>query len=250
MEVKVKDTHVDGKCEIKLTPSKVKFDYTHNLAQLNGANQSGTVTGKVEHKIGDNRPDLTGGFTYAVPRINDDVGAWLEGNVTYKNCEKWTGDISALLSVRDQFFVGSKIVSNLQTKKADDITGVVGALFNRNFIYLHANCLKHVIRFGFSTTDVPHLTKLVAEAEMDLKEKGPIEDRTKATVAFDHLLNVDTRLKLKFDITKKVYAHFSLIHRINDNLRFTFTDYCNPVGFFKNGAQENYRLGLAFEANF
>lgn len=250
MEVKVKDTHADGKCELKLTPSKVKFENTHNLEQLNGVNQRGSVLGRIEHKIGDNRPDLTGGITYAVPRLNEDVGIWTEGNVTYKNCEKWMGDISALLSVRDQFFVGSKIVGNLQTKKSEEITGVVGALFNKNFLYLHANCLNHNIRFGFSTTDIPHLTKFAAEAELDLDKKGPIEDRMKSTVAFNYILNADSRLKFKFDITKKVYGHFSFIHKINNNLQLTFTDYCNPAGFFKNSAQEKYRLGLAFEASF
>lgn len=249
-EVKLKQTSPKGKFELKLTPSKLKVDNSYNLEQLNGVNNRGSVVGKIEHSIGKDKPNLTAGFTYAVPRLNEDVGAWLEGNITYKNCEKWTGDISALLSVRDQFFVGSKIVSNLHTKKADEITGVVGALFDTNFVYLNANCLNHVVRFGFSTYQVPHIGKFAAEAEIDLKEKGPIEDRTKSQIAFDYQINLDSRLKFKFDITKKVYGHFSFIHAINKNLTLTFTDYCSPMGFFKHSGKEKYKLGLALEASF
>lgn len=250
-EVKVK--HVQSCCalDLKLTPSKVKAEQTYHLEQLNGPTYHGFLTGRLEHKIGNDKPDLTAGVSYAVPKINDDVGAYLEGNVTYKGLKNWVGDFGWLLSVRNQFFVGSQITANLEEKKAKEITGVVGAVFNGNNIYMHANCLEHIVRVGFSSTEVlAQLNKFAAETEIKLNEKGPIEDRTSSKVAFDWNVNPDTLLKIRFDITKKVYGHFSMVHHINKNLSLTFTDYCNPVGFFKNSGKEEYKLGLALEASF
>lgn len=235
---------------MKLTPSKVKIEKAYNPEALNSATSAGSFFGRLEHKVGGGKPDITAGVTYALPSFHQDAGVWLEGNLTYKGCKEWAGDASALLSVRNQFFVGSQIKSNLQTKKADEIHGVAAVAFDNNFVYLHANCLKHIIRVGFTTPQIEYIGKLAAEAKIDLKQEGPLEDKTSSQVAFDYPINADTKLKFKFDITKKVYAHFSFIHVINQNLKFTFTDYCNPAGFFRNSGKEQYRLGMAFEANF
>lgn len=249
-EVKLKHTYPTEKFELKLTPSKVKIEKAFNPDSMNSATSAGSFLGRLEQKVGKGKPDVTAGLTYALPSFHQDAGAWLEGNLTYKDCKEWTGDASALLSIRNQFFVGSQIKGHLQTKKAQEITGVAAVAFDTNFVYLHANCLEHIIRFGFTTPQIQYIGKLAAEAKVRLNEKGPIEDKTSGLVAFDYPINPDTKLKLKFDITKKVFAHFSFIHQINRNLKLTFTDACNPAGFFRNSEKEQYRLGLAFEANF
>lgn len=249
-EAKLKATCPKSKFELKLTPSKIKVEKSCTPPQVNDDETKGSFLGRVEHKVGSDKPDVTAGFTYARPRATDDVGAWFEGNVTYKGLKNWTGDISGLFSFQNQFFIGSQIKGDLQTRKADEITGVVATRLDDSFVYLHANCLNHIIRLGFSTTKVDQIGKLSAETEVDLKAKGPIQDRSKARVAFDHKITDDMTMKYKFDISKEIDAHFSFIHKINNNLRVTMTDNCDPVGFFKNPGAKKYKFGISFEGNF
>jgi len=249
-EVKYKQTLPKGSLEFKLTPSKVKIEKSCVPDMVNVDGKKGSFLGRLEHKIGSDKPDLTAGFSYAIPKVNDDVGIWAEGNVTYKGLKSWVGDISALVSFRNKFYVGSQITGDLKTRKSQEITGIVGANVDGNFVYFGANCLNHLVRVGFSTPNVKNLGTLAAEAEVDLNQKGPIQDRATSKVAFDYALNPSTNLKVKLDITKKVIAHCTLKHKINDNLTLTMTDSANPAGFFKNAGKEMYQLGLALEANF
>ena len=249
-EAKVKSAGAKGKWELKLTPSKIKFEKSCTPEQINDANTTGSFLGRVEHKVGSDKPDVTAGFTYARPKATDDVGAWFEGNVTYNGLKNFTGDISALFAFQNQFFIGSQIKGDLQTRKADEITGVVAAKLDGSFVYMHANCLNHIIRLGFSTTKVEQVGKLSAETEIKMKEKGPIQDRATTRVAFDHAITDDMSMKYKFDITKQLNAHFTFIHRINNNLRVTMTDNCDPLGFFKNPGSKKYNFGISFEGNF
>lgn len=249
-EVKLKQQNKEGKLDVKLTPSKIKVEKEHKPAQLNTVDSTGSVLGRVEHKVGGGNPDLTAGVKYGLPRLHESAGLWLEGNLTYKNFKQFNGDISGLLAINNQFFVGSQIIGDLEKKKADEITGVCGAQFDGNFVYLRANCLKHIVRLGFSTPYFGWTNKLAAEAKLDLDKEGPITDRTTGTVALDYPINFDSKLKFKFDISKKVFMHFSFIHKINENLQITFTDYANPTGFFRDSERAKYRLGVAFEAKF
>jgi hypothetical protein len=249
-EVKLKQVRSENELEVKLTPAKIKVENKFKPSQINDENNKGSLIGRFEHKVGSDKPDLTGGFTYALPKAHEDAGAFFEGNVTFKGLKDWAGDISGLLSYRNQFFLGSSIKGSLQTRKADEITGVFGAKLDDNFVYLHANCLKHVIRVGFSTKMIEHIGTFAAETEIKLKDEGPIQDRTTGKIVFDHKLNDDSTLKVKLDISKQVYAHMSFSHKINKNLKVTLMDHANPLGFFKNSAKENYRLGVALEGSF
>lgn len=206
--------------------------------------------GRLEYKAGDERPDLTAGFTYGLPKLNDDVSAYFEGHVTNKGMKDFHGDFSFLGSYQNKFFVGSEVVGDLKSQKASSIHGVAAADFDGNFVYLKHDCLKHVAKFGFSTNKVDQLDTLAAETQIALKENGPLQDRTTTTVAFKKAFNSDMTLKAKFDITKKVYGEFSWIHKINDNFKITFTDRLNPVGIFTEPAKEKYDLGVAFEGTF
>ena len=249
-EVKLKQVRPKSEIEIKLAPSKIKIEKKCKPEQINDENTKGSFLGRLEHKVGSDKPDLTAGFTYALPKAHEDVGVWTEGNVTYKGLKDWAGDVSALFSFKNQFFVGSQITGNLQTRKVDKITGIVGAQFDDNFVYMHANCLDHVIRVGFSTKQIEHVGTFAAESEIKMKEQGPIQDRTTTKIAFDHKINDDSTFKMKLDVTKQVYAHLSFSHKINNNLKVTLMDHANPLGFFKNSAKESYRMGVALEGNF
>ena len=249
-EVKYKQTLPKGSFEFKLTPSKVKLEKSCVPDMVNSDGKKGSFLGRFEHKIGSDKPDLTAGFSYAIPKINDDVGIWTEGNVTYKGLKSWVGDISALVGFRNQFFVGSQITGDLQTRKSQEITGIVGANVDGNFVYFGANCLNHLVKVGFTTKKISYFSTLAAEAEVDLNQKGPIQDRTTSKVAVEYAGNSSTTMKVKFDITKKLLGHFTMKHKINDNLTLTMTDSVNPIGFFKNAGKEKYNLGLALEANF
>ena len=249
-ELKIKQVREKGTTEVKLTPTKVKIEKSCRPDQVNNDTATGSFLGKLEHKIGDDKPDLTAGFTYGRPKLNDDVAAYFEGNVTYKGMKEWAGDISGLLSFRNQFYLGSQIFADLKTKKATDITGIAAAEVDGHFLYMHAHCLKNIVRVGFSTKKLEQFGTLAAETEIALKEKGPIQDRTKATVAFDTDINEDSKLKMKLDITKKLYGHFSFIHKINDNLSITFTDALNPLGLFKDRGQNEYNIGISLDAKF
>jgi hypothetical protein len=249
-EVKLKQVQKENELEVKLTPSKIKVENKFKPSQINDENTKGSLLGRLDHKVGSDKPDLTAGFTYALPKAHEDAGAFFEGNVTYKGLKDWTGDISGLLSYKNQFFLGSQINGDLQTRKADKITGIFAAKLDDNFVYLHANCLEHVIRVGFSTQKIEHIGTFAAETEIKLREEGPIQDRTTGKIAFNHKLNDDTTLKIKLDVTKQVYVHMAFSHRINKNLMVTIMDHANPLGFFKNSAKENYRLGVALEGSF
>lgn len=249
-EVKLKQVRPKSELEIKLAPSKIKIEKKCKPSQINDENTKGSFLGKLEHKVGSDRPDLTAGFTYALPKAHEDVGVWTEGNVTFKGLKDWAGDVSALFSYNNKFFVGSQINSSLQTRKADKITGILAARFDDNFVYMHANCLDHVVRVGFSTKQIENIGTFAAESEIKLKEQGPIQDRTTTKIAFDHSFNQDSTLKVKLDVTKQVFAHLSFSHKINKNLKVTLMDHANPLGFFKNGAKESYRMGVALEGNF
>ena len=249
-EFKLKQVRPKGTTEVKLTPSKIKIEKECRPDQVNNDTTTGSFLGKLEHTVGNDKPDITAGFTYGLPKVNDDIAAHFEGNATYKGMKEWAGDISGMLSYRNQFFLGSQITADLQTRKASEITGIAAADLDGNFLYLHANCLSHIIRVGFNTSQIERLGTFQAETEIALKEKGPLQDRTTTKVAFDYNINSDTRLKFKFDITRKVLAHMSFIHKLNDNLSITFTDTCNPLGFFKDRAQNDYRLGIALDAKF
>jgi len=218
--------------------------------QINTADAEGSFLGRLEHKTGNDKPDLTGGFTYGLPRLSDDVGAYFEGNVTYKGMQEWNGDLSAMFTYQNQFYLGSKITGCLKTRKASEITGIAAANIDGNFIYMHTNCLKNILRFGFSTKNVEHFGTLAAETEIALKEKGTLQDRTTTKVAFDHAITEDSTLKVKFDISKKVLLHTAFIHNINKNLKVTFSDTMNPIGFFTEPAKEKYSVGVALEGNF
>ena len=249
-EVKLKQKSKDYKTDLKLTPSKIKLENEYSPEQLNSGDSIGSLIAKLEHKIGGENPDITTGAKYGLPKLHDSAGLWLEGNLTYKKCKQLNGDISGLISVNNQFFVGSQIIGNLETRKSDEITGICAAKFDDNFVYLHANCLKHIIRLGLATPQISYINKISAEAKVDLDGKGPLTDRTTGQVAFDYPINNDSKLKFKFDISKNIYAHCSFIHKINENLKLTVTDSANPAGFFKNSAAEKYKLGLALEAEF
>ena len=239
-----------GKFEFKLTPSKLKFEKECTPDVVNKDDKEGSFLGRVEHKIGDDKPDVTSGFKYAMPKVNEDVGLWFEGNVTYKQFKNWVGDIGALASYKNQFYIGSQIKGDLQTQKADEITGVIGASMDNNFCYMHANCLNHVIRLGFSTPNVRYFKTFAAESEIKLKEKGSLQDRTTGKLAFDFDCSNDILMKFKFDITKDILLHSTFKHKINDHLTITMTDCCNPLGFFQNPGKSKYNVGVALEANF
>ena len=170
--------------------------------------------------------------------------------MTYTSAKEVKGDIGGMLGFQEKFFIGSKIVGDLKTRKADEIRGVAAVKVDGNVAYFGANCLEHVVKLGFSTPHVQYLSKLAAEAKVDLKAAGSLKDNTKCRAAFEHDVNADSKLKVRFDITKTLMLHFSFIHKINSNLKFTFTDSLNPIGFFKNPGAEKYKYGLAFEGSF
>ena len=238
-----------GRSEMKLTPSKINIENEFNPDQMNDENTIGGLVGKIEHHPG-SATSVTAGFKYGLPKFQEHFGLWFEGNAIWGNPNNWTGDVSAMIGVNDQYFVGTKIVSNLKTRKTDEITGIVATKFDDNFAYFHANCLEHKLRLGFSTPHVPEFTKVAAEAKIDLKGEGSLTDKTTSEVVLDKSLNDDTRFKMKLDLSKSLLAHFSFIHRINKNLTCTITDSVNPIGFFKNAGKEKYRIGVAFEADF
>lgn len=241
-----------GHCrhEMSFTTKDFKFEKETAIDQLTSDDAVTKISGKLEHKIGKDVPDFTLGLTYANAKIQESVGFWGQSYWTYTGSKDLKGRHNALLAYQNKYFIGSQIHADYKTKKAEQIHGVVGAKLDGNFVYFGANCLEHMIRVGFSTPHVQYLNKLAAEAQVNLKGEGSIQDKTTAKVGFSHKLNDDSELKVKFDVTKDLLLHFSYIHKVNDNLKFTFSDVTNPLGFFKSSVKERYRLGFAFEANF
>ena len=249
-EVKLKKKCAKGRFEAKFAPTDVKLEKEIFPPEANKDGVVTSVLGRVEHTIGKDRPNLTLGFTHGAPKLHDSVGLWIQAYLTYTAAKDFKGDFAGMLGFQDKFFVGSKVIGDLKTRKADKIHGIAGAKFDGNFVYFGANCLEHVVRLGFSTPHVQYLSKLAAEAQVSLNEKGSFQDKTTCKAALEHQLNSDSKLKLRFDVTKKLMMHFSFSHKINSNLKFTFADSCNPIAFFKNPAAEKYRYGLAFGGTF
>ena len=248
--MKVKASCEKSQFEAKITPNKVKVEKTCNPPQINNDKTQGSFLGRLEYKAGDETPDLTAGFTYGIPKLNDDVGVYFEGNVTYKGMKDLHGEFTWLSSYQDKFFVGSEVIGDLKTQKPSAIHGVAAADLDGSFVYLKHDCVNHIAKVGFSTTKVEQVDKLAAETQIAVKQEGPLQDRTTSTVALEKSLGDDATLKAKFDISKKVYAEFSWIHKINDNFKITFSDRLNPVGIFTEPAKEKYELGVAFEGIF
>ena len=249
-EVKMKKRWSKLRSEAKFTQKDVKLEKEFFPPEANKDGVITSVVGKIEHTIGSDRPNFTLGFTHGAPKLHDSVGLWLQGYLTYTTAKEVKGDFGGVLGFQDRFFIGSKIIGDLKTRKADKIHGVAAAKFDGNFAYFGANCLEHIVRLGFSTPHVQYLSKLAAEAQVNLNEKGSFQDKTTCKAALEHQINSDSKMKMRFDITKSLMVHFSFTHKINSNLKFTFADSLNPIAFFKNPGSEKYRYGLAFEGTF
>lgn len=247
-EVKVKKTLADGNFELKLAPSKVKIEKKWLLEKVYDPSTIGTFFGRLEHKVGKDSTDLTAGFQYAVPAFHEGIGIWTEANLVSNNLKSWAGDASAMVNLNHNIWIGSKLIGDLQSQKLNEAHGVLAANFDGNFAYLVSNCWERKVRLGFSTPAIQYFNKLAAETKIDLDEKYAIKGTPESTVAFSSKLNDDSALKVKFDITKDVHVHFSFVHRINKNLQITVTDHANPMGFFKNQGDAQYKLGIALEA--
>lgn len=249
-EVKLKKKCSKVRSEAKFSVADVKIEKEFFPPEANKDGVITSVVGKFEHKIGKERPGFTLGFTHGAPKLHDSVGLWLQGYLTYTAAKEVKGDLAGMLGFQDKFFIGSKIIGDLKTRKAENIHGIAAVKVDGNFAYFGANCLEHIVKLGFSTPHVQHLSKLAAEAQVNLNEKGSFQDKTTCRAAFEHEINSDSKMKMRFDITKTLMVHFSFTHKINSNLKFTFADSVNPIAFFKNPGSEKYRYGLAFEGTF
>jgi len=249
-ELKVKASCEKSKFEAKITPNKVKIEKTCTPPQVNNDTTEGSFMGRLEYKAGDETPDLTAGFTYGLPKLNDDVSVYFEGNVTYKGLKDLKGEFTTLSSYQNKFFIGSEVIGDLKTQKPSSIHGVAAADLDGSFVYMKHDCINHLAKLGFSTKKLDQFDTFAAETQVAVKQEGPLQDRTTTTVAFSKALSDDFTLKGKFDITKKVHAEISWIHKINDNFKITFSDRLNPVGIFTEPAKEKYELGIAFEGIF
>jgi len=216
---------------------------------LNEGDNEGYALGRLEHKTGKEYTDVTGGFTFGNPKLVDNAGLWVEGNVVSNNLKNYAAHGSWILGYENQWFVGSKVIANLHTQKLDEAHGFVAAKFNDSFAFFLTNCLARKFRVGFWTPNIQYLKRFQAETQFELDEKHQLKGSPTSTVAFTHKLNDDSAFKAKFDISKEVYAHFSFVHKINKNLQITLTDYANPLGFFRNSGKEQYKLGVSLEAN-
>lgn len=235
---------------MKLTPTKAKIEKKCKPEFLNGDDKEGQFLGRLEHSTAKDHTDITAGFTYGLPKLADGVSLHTEGNLTAHNSYKEvTGDLSAVFGYNNQFYLGTKVGADLKSQKLGEVHGLFGVHHDGNFAYFVSNCLARTMRFGFSTPHVQYLDKLAAEARLELDDKHKLKGDVTSAVALTHKINDDAKIKVKLDISKEVYAHFSLIHRINNNLTLTMTDYCNPMGFFKNSGKEGYKLGVSLEAN-
>jgi hypothetical protein len=245
---------VKSKCskssfEIKLTPSKVKIEKICTPAMVNDENTEGSFLGRLEHKTGKDYTDIAAGFSYGLPKLQDNVGLWFEGNVITNNLKSFAGDLSAVGALNNQWFVGTKVVGDLKAQKLSEAHGFVAVQVDNNFGFLLSNCLERKIKLGFWTQNIEYFSRVAAETNIELDDKYGLKGSPTSTVAFEHQLNDDSKLKVKFDIAKDIYTHFSFVHTINKNLQITITDECNPLGFFRNSGKEQYKLGVAFEAN-
>lgn len=234
---------------MKLTPAKVKIEKKCFPAELNKGDAEGSFLGRLEHKTGKDCTDITAGFAYGMPKLADNAALWVEGNVVSNNCKEFAGDLSAVVGYNNQYFIGSKILANLKTQKLNEAHGFLAADFDKNFVYMNTNCLERKIKFGFSTPNVEYLERLAGETQIELDDKHQLKGTPTSTIALSHKVNDDSKIKVKFDITKDIHTHFSFIHKISKNLTLTVTDYCNPIGFFKNSGKETYKLGVSLEAN-
>ncbi len=249
-EVKIKTIKPKSKMDLRITPERFFLEKECKPDRFNNGDNSFSLVHSFTHHPLKNCFMASYGFKYGIPKLHDSLGVFLSGNANWCNTCDWTGDFAAMLALNDKFFVGSKIVTNMKTKKTEEITGISAADLDGHYAYLHTDCLKHKMRVGLSSTKVEHFTKVAGEAQIDLDNKGSFQDKTTANVAFDYPLNKDTRIKMKFDLAKNIFAHFSFIHKISKHHQITVTDYANPVGFFTNPAKEKYVVGVAFEANY
>jgi len=205
--------------------------------------------GRLEHKTGKDHTDITAGFTYGLPKLNESLGLWLEGNVITNNFSKFSGDLSAVAAFENQWFVGTKVLADLQTQKLNEAHGFVAVSVDNNFGFLLSNCLARKLRVGFWTPNVSYFSRVSAHTDLELDDKYALKGSPTSTIGFEHDYSEDSRIKAKFEVSDEIKAHFSFVHKLNKNLTLTITDSCNPLGFFRNQGKEKYELGVAFEAS-
>ena len=247
-EAKLKISSSDHQAELKASPSKAKLEFKANPPTMNDDSNQVTFVSSVEHKIGKEYTDLKAGFSYGLPKVADNAGLWIEGNAVTNNLTAHTGDISAVIGYQDQYFIGSKSVANLNTQKVTEMHGFLAAKVNESFMFLLSNCYERKIKLGLSTPKIDYFDKLSAESNIELDEKYQMKGSPTSTIAFEHKLNGDSKLKTKLDIAQDIYVNLSFVHKINPNLQITIGDSLNPLGLFKNSGKEVYKLGVALEA--
>lgn len=234
---------------MKLAPSKVKVENKWSPSQINNGDTEGYLLDRLEHNSVKDQTVITTGFAYGLPKLADNVALWLEGNVIANNLKEFSGDLSAVAAYNKQYFVGTKVLGNLQTRKLSEAHGFVAAEFENNFVYLNSNCLARKIKLGFSTPNIQYLQRLAGETQIELDENYQLKGTPTSNIAFSNKINDDTTLKVKFDISKDIHFHFSCIHKLSKNLSFTVGDSFNPLGLHKNSGKEIYNFGVSLEAN-
>lgn len=248
-EVKLKKKSSKGQFELKLAPAKVKIEKKCNPEFINKDGTEGSFLGRVEHKVGKDSTDITAGFTYGLPKLAENAGLWLEGNLVTNNFKSVGGDLSAVLGLNNQYFIGGKVVGDITNQKLSEAHGFLAAYFENRIAYLSSNCLERKLRLGFSIPKFQVFDTFAAETEIELDDKYALKGTPISRVAYSYKVNSDSRLKVKLDISKDIFAHFSFIHKINNNLQISFTDYAKPLAFFsRKGDNSLYKLGISLEA--
>ena len=243
--------------KLKITQDKFAFEHGFKPKAYNNSDMTLQTKTATTTTPATNAWDLTTAVKFAPKKFGDAVRVWvtLDGVVNQK--KEFTLKKSWNAQVKDKFFLGSKLSTDL--KKLKSAEGILAFKDNETLAFFKTDCLKHVFTLGVQrkvnsklevAADVSY-TKPAAPKE-DSKEEG--KEAPKGTVTANatalYKVNDSNTMKSRFEWAKdELVWKNSLVNNYKDWVKLVIADEVNVTRALKDPKNLNYSYGAKIELN-